>query len=290
MDKIFVFTTSFNCGKILYNALKSFYKHQDHIVNVFGTIEDLAYLEEFKDKINFIDLTGDEELINHYKNGHSGTALIFSRVMKKYYGDYKYIVHFDSDVYFNADCLIDITDAINEGYDLIGQRRPYKYNKCNVDAVRGLNDTIGTCFFGMNLEKLSDFDFPTIHRMTLGALNPIGHMVLDFFDPVSFDVMKNGGKVKYLDFTKYGSANELGSWDNGNLELNTIADYGDNIIHFAGVGSGKVFYETGSGNVPASYADWAKERYSLYVKLFYDETINVPYNQNHFDLLKDKIK
>jgi len=276
--KNFIFTEAYNCGKIAKVALESFFKHHDDVVNVIGLPKDFVPLSEFKDKVNFIDVSGDDRLRQLYTSGHAGTAYIFAKAVSRGYGSYDNVIHFDSDVYFIKECLSDLTSALEEGYDLIGQRRPYKHNKCGNNAVRGLHDTVGTCFFAVNTHKISTRPFPILRGMCQGINNPLGHPVLDFFDPVTFDVLRNGGKIKFLDYMDYGSANENGSWDNDHPRLNDVFDCGDKFIHFAGVGSGMAFHENGDGNVPKGYVDWTKSRYSLFSKMFYNEDIGIPYD------------
>jgi len=285
---IFVFTIAYNCGKILKKALESFFKyHPGQKVHVFGTYKDFKELREFQENVEFIELSADDTLKELYKNGHLGTAYIFTKVLKKEYGDYTKVIHFDSDVLFMQESISDITDSFKAGYALVGQRRSYEKNKCNRNDLVGLPDVVGTCFFGLDLSKLSNYDFATLHRMVVGYYNPFNHPIMDFFDPVSFDVLHNKGTIKYLDNKFYGSSDENGSWDNGYLELNNLFDFGEKFIHFAGVGSGQNFVNNGNGSVPDSYAEWAKKRYSLYMKIFYDIEIGVSYDEPAYKKIKE---
>ena len=287
-NNTFIFTICYNCGKILRKALETFFQfHPDVKVHVFGTAKDFKELKNFANNLEFIELSGDDMLKQHYKNGHMGTAYIVTKVLKKEYGDYKKAIHFDSDVVFREECLSDIITGFKEGYDLVGQRRSYEKNRCNRKDLIGLPDLIGTCIFGVNLDKISDYDFDTLHRMVVGYYNPTGQPILDFFDPVCFDILKNGGKIKYLDFNDYGASNEDGSWANIYPDLNLLFDFGKKFVHFAGIGSGQNFVNNGSGNVPLTYADWAKERYSLYMKLFYNEDLTIMYNEETYNKLKE---
>ncbi len=292
MKDVFIFTICYNCGKILKKSLESFFKYHPEVkIHVFGTHKDFRELKEFNENLEFIELSTDETLKNLYKNGHLGTAYIWTKVLKKEYGNYEQIIHFDSDIIFKQECLSDIYNAFNEGYDLVGQRRSYENNKCNRNDLKGMPDVVGTCFFGLKLNKLSDYDFTTLHRMVVGYYNPFNQPILDFFDPVSFDVLNNDGKIKYLHFDDYGSTDENGSSENKFGELNTMFDFGEKIIHFAGVGSGMNFYINGNGQVPDSYANWAKERYALFVKLFYDEDlINIKYDEKIYNKIQEYLK
>lgn len=290
-NETFIFSICYNCGKILNKALESFFKyHPDETVHVFGTSKDFKELKQFKKNIEFVELSGDIKLKELYKNGHIGTAYIMSKILKMEYGDYKYIIHFDSDVVFREECLSDIYSGFDDGYAIIGQRRGYEKNRCNRNDLSGIQDAIGTCFFGLNIEKLPERDFNTLMNMVVGYYNPHHHPILDFFDPVTFDIIYNGGKVKYLDYNDYGSSNENGSWENDYPELNLLFDFGKKFIHFAGIGSGMNFINNGSGNVSETYVSWAKERYSLYMKIFYDENSVIPYDIIAYNKIKSIIK
>lgn len=283
----FIFTICYNCGQILRKGLETFFQfHPDATVHVFGTSKDFKQLKGIVGNIEFVELSGDDTLKEYYKNGHLGTSYIVAKVLRGEYGDYKKVIHFDSDVVFRAECLSDITTGFEEGYDLIGQRRSYEKNRCNRNDLAGIPDVVGTCFFGVNLEKIPAREFDIFHKMVAGYHNPHGHPILDFFDPVSFDIIKNGGKVKYLDFNDYGASNEDGSWDNDFPELNKLFDFGKKFIHFAGIGSGMNFYINGNGSVPETYTEWAKERFSMYMKLFYDEDLGIKYNEDTYEKIK----
>jgi hypothetical protein len=125
--------------------------------------------------------------------------------------------------------------------------------------------------------------------MVQGFTNPLMHPTLDFFDPVSFNVMSNGGKVKYLSHEDYGCCDENGSWENSVGKLNIIMDCGNKFLHFAGVGSGQNFLENGDGNVPHTYTGWAKSRYAMYMKVVYNEDIDVEYDKEDFELIRNYV-
>jgi hypothetical protein len=286
-EDIFVFAIAYNCGKVLNKMLESFHEHHNAKIHIFGTHKD------FKDALKhpnneYIEVSTDEQLKEYFKQGHLGTSYIWAKVLSGEYGNYKKVIQIDSDVIFRQECLSDITSKFDEGYDLVGPRRPYENNKCGRDDVRGLgmSDVVGTYFLGLNLEKISDYDFNTLHRMVVGYHSPFGEPIIDFFDPVSFDVIRNGGKVCYLNSTEYGSPDENGNSENGFDKMNELCDFGSKIIHFAGVGSGMNFYYNGNGDVPITYAEWAKKRFSLYMKIFYNEDILFEYDAEAYELFK----
>jgi hypothetical protein len=285
-DDIFIFAIAYNCGKVLNKMLESFHKHHDAKIHLFGTHKD------FKDAMKhpnneYIEMSSDLNLREYFKQGHLGTSYIWTKILLGEYGNYSKVIQIDSDVIFRGECLSDITSKFEDGFDLIGPRRPYKNNKCNRDDIRHLDDVVSTYFLGVNLNKISKYDFNTLHRMIVGYYCPSGNPILDFFDPVSFDIIRNGGKVCYLPFEDYGSTDESGNSDNGFPKLNELYDFGNKIIHFAGIGSGMNFYYNGNGNVPPTYTEWAKKRFSLYMKVFYNEDIQFEYDENEYKLLKE---
>jgi len=295
MEDVFIFTEAYNCGKIANIAINSFLEfHDSYTINVFGKESDFLDIESKSNLINFINLEEDRELEELYKNGHQGTAYIFASVIAKRFGNYNKIMHFDSDVLFRDECISDIEEGFSQGYHLIGQRRNYEKNRpglefINGQSVKGVPDTIGTCFFAMDLDKITVTDFVVLKKMCVGGISLTGEPILDFFDPVSFHVMHNDGKVKYLSSINYGGGDENGNWDNGFNGLNLLCDFGKKFVHFAGVGSGLNFHKNGSGKVPTTYSSWAKERYNLYSMLFCGENIG-PYDENAYKKMKTELE
>ncbi len=290
MDDVFIFTEAYKCGLILKKAIDSFFKFHNQKVNIFGRPQDFKQLGRPNNNINFIDINHDPNIKKLYNQGHAGTAYIFANVIHGTYGNYKKVIHFDSDVIFRSECLSDILNKFQEGYHLIGPRRPYKMNKCNRDDVRSYADVSSTYFYGFDLEKVTTIDFNTLHGMIMGQNPILKHPVLDFFDSISFEILHNGGKIYFLDFDDYGSGNEDGNWLNSSGELNNMMDFGEKMIHFAGVGSGMNFYHNGDGNVPKTYTEWAKKRYSLYVKFMKQEVeVNYEYDKEVYNAIKKEL-
>lgn len=273
MNDVFIFTEAYNCGLILKKCLESFFKHHDANIHVFGRRDDFEEMGHF-DKVIYHDTSGDIELENSFLYGHLGTAHIFSRVIVDLCGDKKYIIHFDSDTIFRAESLSLILNKFKEGYDLVGPRRCYKNNLNGRNDLNNLPDVTQTYFYGFNKTKITNFDFNILKQMIVGSYNPSGHPILDYFDPVSFNIINNGGKVFYLDFNLVGAQDENGNRINKYGEISKDCDFGDNIIHFAGIGSGMKFYKLGKGHVPVFYYEWAIKRYATYMKLMYDEIID----------------
>lgn len=284
---VFIFTEAYNCGLIANKAIESFFQFHDNYVHVIGTPDDFKSITP-NEKIVFIDVSKDVTLARLYKEGHAGTAYIFLKAIKEYSKDIKHIIHFDSDVIFRKESISEIKNRFNQGYDLVGPRRCYKHNLNNREDVRQFNDVVHTCFYGFNKEKISkEFSNDLLLNMIVGFVNPLQHPTIDFFDPVSFDIQKNGGQTFYLDYEKFGSQNEEGSKMNKYGELNTFMDVGDNILHFAGVGSGLKFYSKGADGVHPGYVEFALKNFALYYKLVYNKTLkSIQIDNDKYEKLK----
>jgi hypothetical protein len=286
MENIYIFTEAFNCGLILKKCLESFFVyHKNTIVNVFGTKKDFDDIGFFKN-VNYVDLTLNQEVKSHYQNGHLGTAYIGSRVIKEYSEGYDYIIHFDSDVIFRKESLSLLTDKINEGYDLIGPVRCYKNNMNGRTDLSDYSDVVQTYFYAFNKTKISDYDINTLQQMIVGNYNPLNHPILDYFDPVSFDILKNSGKMYFLDTDLVGGLTKEGNRFNKYKEPNEDMDFGENLIHFAGVGSGMSFYHN-KNYAYQGYQDWSIKRFILYYRLFYNEELSTNYDVTKYELLNN---
>jgi hypothetical protein len=289
-NKIFIFTEAYDCGLILKKCLESFFKyHLDVTVNVFGTAKDFKEVGKFKN-VEYIELSEDKELKECFKHGHMGTAHIGARVIKEFSNGYDYVIHFDSDVVFRKESLSLLVNKIDEGYDLVGPRRCYKNNMNGKTDLANLADVSQTYFYAFNKNKISSYDFATLRQMVVGYHNPLGHPILDYFDPVSFDILKNGGKIFFLSPDDVGGLTEEGNRKNKHTDLNRDMDFGDNLMHFAGIGSGMKFYYKGIGTAHKSYTDWAINRFGLYHKLFYNKDLdNIEINPFIYEMLKKEL-
>ena len=272
MNDVFLWTEIYNCGKIGKIALESFRKyHPDIEVNVFGEQKDFEAVKHVS-KLNFIEVP--QIVKDSYKQGHLGTAYIWSVIIMM--RSQKYCIHFDSDVIFRAEALSDIIKRFEEGYSLVGPIRNYIHNPNNRNDVRHLKDLTQTYFFGFDRTKVKPYNENIMARMCQGSYNPHGHPIIDFFDPVMFDILYNGGKIFILPQEDFGSCDFHGQRAVGKFaEQNRHMDFGNKICHFSAVGSGMNFYNNGGGNVPKGYVDYAIERYALYCKIFYNETLRV---------------
>lgn len=286
-DEPFIFTEVYRCGKIGSIALSSFARqHPDTKVHVYGTPEDFAYLDSNPNLI-FEDISSDKAQLDAFNYGHRGTALLWARLIRE--RPEKYFIHFDSDVIFRQPVLNDIIKPLHEGYDIVGYIRNYQHNPNKRDDVRHLPDLAQTAFFGFNRTKIDPWPFSVFVKMVQGTYNPYGHPVIDFFDPVMFNILRNNGRIHHLLQEDYGGLNQAGHRDVGPYpQLNSLIDFGKKFIHFSAVGSGMNYYHNSktTQTVPASYRDYAIEKYALYCRLFYQETIDHPINEETYRALK----
>ncbi|NCA22183.1 MAG: hypothetical protein EBS86_13715 [Crocinitomicaceae bacterium] len=136
------------------------------------------------------------------------------------------------------------------------------------------SDVVQTYCFGFNKSKISVSDETILQKMVQGFIWK--HPVIDFFDPISFHIIENGGRVKILDNQIIGGVDKTGGRMNS-YEENKLFDVGDKIIHFAGVGSGRNFYNMIKNrkqiNVPKPYVDFGLKRYNIYSQIFFGKTI-----------------
>jgi hypothetical protein len=255
-NNFYIFTEIANCGKIGRIALDSFHKYHNYPVHIYGTKADFEHIQEHKNNI-FIEVS--DTVLDGYKHGHVGTALLWEQVIKNC--PQKYMVHFDSDVIFRASVIDDMIEKSKE-YDLIGPIRNYHHNPQGIQGVRHLADVCQTnCTLWNrelislryrtgkavtlvpNLRALASLSLIQIARrckwfiknilmgknrlsefarMIHGTYNPLAFQTIDFFDPVMFDMINNGAKIYHLDFDEVGGCDTYGKRDNAFREINNF--------------------------------------------------------------------
>lgn len=269
-----VFTEVINCGKIGKIALKTYCKHHSHTVHVYGTKADFEHIED-NDKIVFCDVT-DRRILQAYKANHQGLPMLWAKIIKEC-GD-NIVIHFDSDVLFKSPIIEEMVGLSGE-YDLIGPRRNQKFH-CDRLNVPHKTDTIATSLWGINSNKLSNWSYNELvgmcHTLVPPELNKnlLGPSI-DYFDPVSYDILRNGGKMYHFDFEEVGAVNAEYSRENMFADMNREGiDIGSKYVHFAGVGSGMDVYLK-KAKQEQSYAEFAVKRYAMFCKIFYDEDLGI---------------
>ena len=300
----FIWTEIYNCGKIGRIALQSFEKHHPgKKVHVFGFASDFGYLEKSQNiipviipkrnfflrvynrflnsKKGFPGKIYEEMLKDGFTKGHQGTALLWSYIIQN--RKEKFLLHFDSDTVFLGNIIDEMIEKSRE-YDIVAPIRNYKNNPFKNPDFAGFADVAATNCFLFNREKIDRFSFNVLVSMCLGSYNPLGHKVIDFFDPISFNILKNSGKIAFLDPDDVGACDVYGLRNNKYAEINNFdtpfkLDFGNKLIHFSAVGSGMNIYNNACINIPDVYKQYALDRYALYCKIFYKEDIGVDLSQ-----------
>lgn len=282
----FIFTEIFQCGKIGRIALESFaVHHPDTIVHVYGTSKDFSLVPTNK-QFKLHDLSDQPRILNNFRHGHLGTASLWAKIILE--RPEKYLIHFDSDVIFRGSVTPEIIAKLKEGYSQVGPVRNYQHNPNNLANVRYLSDVTQTVCFGFDREKITQRDYATFTKMCQGLFNPYGHPVIDFFDPVSFDILRNDGRMYFLSSDDFGGCNRYGSRINKYSECNALIDFGDKLAHFAAVGSGMNFHINRgkiTKSVAQSYIDYALEKYAIFCKIFYREDLDILYDRHKYQPL-----
>lgn len=288
-DDTFIWTEIYRCGKIANILLKSYLKHETEPIHVFGTPTDFSDIPS-DSRIILHDLSQRPDILNGFNSGHLGTAKLWADLILN--RSEKWLIHIDSDVIVRKPCLIDLFTEIDAGYDLVGPIRNYKHNPNNRDDVRHLPDLSQTLFFAFNREKAvglngQRLDVNTLTNMCRGTHNPYGESVIDFFDPVMFLILRNGGRVAHLNNVDYGGCDYYGKRiTNGFPTENMILDFGTKLIHFSAVGSGMNFFHNMHRiDVPIGYVQYAIEKYAIFCELFYNEKIPFRYDRNKYNSL-----
>jgi hypothetical protein len=296
----YIWTEIYNCGKIGKIAIQSFQRyHPDLVVHVYGFKKDFEYIVEAPNIVRIVvpkrslyiklwrrflnPISGfagkiDRELLEDgFKKGHLGTANLWAYIIQN--RKEKYLIHFDSDTIFLGN-ILDEMISLADHYDIVGPIRNYKNNPFNDASYKTFNDVSATNCFLFNREKIDTFSFNVLVAMCQGAYNPLGHKVIDFFDPISFNILKKEGEIFFLDPDAVGACDASGSRDNKFAAINNFdtpfkIDYGNKLIHFSAVGSGMNIYNSPDLNIPDDYKQYAIDRYALFCKIFYKEDLGI---------------
>ena len=284
----YIWTEVFNCAEIGKLAISTFFKyHKTLKLNVYGFESDLEKIDDYpnlnkvflpKKTSLFSKILSENKLKKYFKKGHLGTAHLWNHIINNQNEDI--LLHFDSDVIFRGE-LINSMLKYSDQYQIIGPARPYKKNANNLNINSDLPDVCQTCCFLFNKKFISNYNNNKLRRMIQGSYNPLGFSVIDFFDPIMFDIIFNGGKTFFLDFDTVGGVNNSGSRKNKFKEINDYEtdfkiDFGEKLIHFSAVGSGlNFFHNTYSSKIPKSYVDYAIDRYALYSKIYLNKDIGI---------------
>jgi hypothetical protein len=286
--KIFIWTEAFNCGELLPAFLNSYLKHNHHEINVYAFKSDLEKIAFNHPKVILHDLDqipfNKKPLVNvladSYKKGHLGTAVFWSWLIKT--RPENNLVHLDADTIFLDNVVEDFEIAIKSGYDMAGSRRPYKfrgYRKKGIDGwlLNKRKDCINTDCFYFNKSTLTRIPFFWLVRMIRGRrTGPLP--VVDFFDPIIFNLMRKKRKILYLDSPNAGFQSEN----------NLSSKFYLKRISFAAVGSGINFYKNPEIVTSPGYRNFALASYSMYSK--YILGIKIPVDPMQDRSLQQKLE
>jgi hypothetical protein len=276
VEDVFIWTEAFNCGEILNPMLESYLYHNKYELNVFGTVDDFNEINISSPLLIYHNLNKNQKtlklenrILNGYKSGHKGTSELWAYLISK--RKERYFLHIDSDTVFLGDIISDLINCVKvESYNLAGSRRPYfhrTYTKSGRDgrALDKLPDVVNSdCFiFDKTLISLK----PTwILKRKIAGKRQFRHPIVDFFDPISFEIIRKNGKVCYTDSRQDGSRSVT----------NLKSEFYAKRISFAAVGSGLNFYKNPEVKTSPGYRKFALASYSLYAKWLLNKDIPIP--------------
>lgn len=275
LDNVFIWTEAYNCGEILNPMIKSYVKHHDYPINIFASEKDFAFIETKSPLLIFQNLKNtrnlakiENRILRKYKQGHKGTAELWNHVINNQ--SERFFLHLDSDTIFLSDVVTELIEAVKlKGFSLAGSRRPYfnrTYRKTGQDGkkLNRLPDVVNTDCFIFDKRLINTWPHFLLKRKIVGR-RPIRHPVIDFFDPVSFEIIRKGGLVLYMDTP-----------NDGNKSFpNLKSEFHDKRISFSAVGSGLNFYKNPNTKTSIGYRKFALSSYALYAKWLLNKDIGV---------------
>ena len=284
-ENTFIWTEAYNCGLLLRPFLESYFQHNSHHINVFCSDKDLTSdLMSFKN-VTFHTASLNPEfqrfetsILEGYKNGHQGTARLWTYLIKQ--RKETYLLHLDADTIFLGEVVRALLDAVNiKDASIAGTRRPYLHRGYRLKGVDGLllnfrPDSVNTDYFIFNRKKLENIFKKRLNRMVVGKR--VGFMpVVDFFDPITFKLDHKNKGIYYLDSPQSGRR----------ATPNLSSASFQNRISFAAVGSGMNFWANPEIEIPFGYKEYALKSFSLYSKYILNQTIDYPILDN-FELIE----
>jgi len=275
--EVFIWTEAFNCGEILIPMLSSYLKHNNYPIHVFGTKNDFKEISvsselirlEALDKESKFTKSIENKILKGYKKGHKGTAILWDYIINSRREEI--FIHLDSDIIILDDCISDLIKAIeDEGYAIAGSRRPYMKRTYRLEGKDGekLNsrpDCVNTDCFAFTTKYIKKRPRFWLRRKILGRRVSIKPSI-DAFDPITFEIIQKGGKIKYMDSPESGF----------HYYTNLDSKFMKAIISFGAVGSGCNFYKNGHSGIPTGYSSYALSSYSLFAATFLNKEIDIP--------------
>lgn len=276
-SNVFIWTEAYNCGELLNPFLSSYLEHHHHAINVYGSNDDLDMISIKSALIKKCSLSASKQseiiqterrIIKGYEKGHVGTSILWAHLIKT--RTEQYLLHLDADTIFLGDVIsLFFEDNRYKNYKLMGSRRPYlnrTYRKKGIDSFL-LNrrlDVVNTDCFLFDRHYVSRWHTRLLEKRIQGKRTSLAPVV-DFFDPISFEIMRKGGSVYYL--------------DSPDLGFHGVTNYDSPIferrINFAAVGSGINFYKNPMVKVAEGYRNFALSSYATYAKYLLDLDIGI---------------
>lgn len=277
----YIWTEALGCGEILPPMLASYLHHHNLPIHVFIYGEDLEYLPEDNRVIPLLITDSKNSIIersvleNAFLTGHAGTALLWARIIQTVKN--RNLIHLDADTVFTGN----VTNLLLQNKQkaaVVGSRRPYRKSSARKGMrklqLRFRPDAVNTHCFLFDPELL-DLDEMSMVNSILAKdrsfLDKIFRPVIDFFDPVTFQLRKTGG-IYYMDSAHQGKHG--GYSREGELE--------SRMISFSAVGSGSSIYKGKSTVSSETYREFALQSYSLYSKHLLDKVIDSPILDSKF--------
>lgn len=266
----FIWTEVFNCGELSDIVVRSFLCHHNESIHVFGYTQDLKTLindprvipmpidPSCATRRRHLPLSSKIDgpyLQRGYEMGHLGTARLWAHLIKNRREDF--LIHIDSDLIFLDNAVDDVINALRNSAVLAGSRRMYKNNLNHLEDVGHLPDCVDTMCFGFNRRKVPKSTFPGLIRRLRGQTwrdKIIGRKIIDFFDSISFSLMRKG-LIVYLCSPHDGPS---GIRQVDSPFMNKIVEVR------SAVGSGCAFSKGYGKKVADAYRVYALESYSIY--------------------------
>lgn len=275
--KAFIWTEAYNCGELLNPMLESFIRHNKYTIYVFGTEIDhqkINFSSEYIKKgvisnNRFINKIIEKSVLRGYKSGHKGTAILWANLISKRTEDL--FIHLDADTIFLDNVIDEIIFQLNEkDVAIAGSRRPYREREYRLNGkdhekLNSLPDSVNTDCFGFKRKSIKKLPRMLLRRKIQGRRTSV-RPVIDFFDPITHDLIKDGKIVAYLD----------SPLDGFHGRTNDKSQFHSKRISFAAVGSGINFFKNPNVNTSAGYREFALKSYSLYSKYILDQKIDIP--------------
>jgi len=266
-ESVFIWTEAFNCVEILPPFLESFRHHHKFPIHVFTSTEELSKVPSLPGvsvssvSDSFVSkffLTSQAAVKRGYQSGHLGTARIWSNIIRT--RNETILIHLDADTVFLGECISELIDSITKGADIAGTRRPYLhrgYRKTGRDAkmLDKHPDALNTDIIAFRRLSVPRRFSPLLTRRIRGK-RPLRYPVVDFFDPIIFEMVRAGKRIDYVDSPESGKQGFT----------NTKAQIYKSRISFAAVGSGLNFMKNPEAKTSPGYRAYALSSYSLYAK------------------------